>query len=52
MIRTIVGELRTLAERCARFAKDCQRYELGRALDELGIDLMNKASELEKKLDV
>jgi hypothetical protein len=30
-------------------ARDCRRYELSRALQELGIELMAKAGELEKR---
>ena len=52
MIKSIVGDLRCIAERCSKSARDCKMYELARALDELGIDLMTKASELEKKFDV
>lgn len=49
MIKNIVGDLRAIAERCARCSRDCKRYELSRALDELGIELMTKASELERQ---
>jgi hypothetical protein len=48
MIKSIVGDLRAAAERCSRFARDCKRYELSRALQELSIELMTKASELER----
>ena len=51
MIKNIVGDLRAVAERCSRYARDCQRSELSRALDELGIELMTKASELERQFD-
>lgn len=51
MIKNIVGDLRAIAERCARFSRDCKKYELARALDELGIELMTKASELERQFD-
>jgi hypothetical protein len=51
MIKSIAGELRAVAERCSRFARECKRYDLSRALQELGIDLMAKASELERKFD-
>jgi hypothetical protein len=51
MIKSIAEELRTVAERCSRFARECKRYDLSRALQELGIDLMAKASELERKFD-
>ena len=49
MIETVAQDLRTVAERCTRIARDCRRYELSRALQELGIDLMTKAAELERK---
>jgi hypothetical protein len=49
MIKTIAQDLRTVAESCTRMARDCRRYELSRALQELGIDLMTKAAELERK---
>jgi hypothetical protein len=51
VIKSIVGDLRAVAERCSRFSRDCKRYDLARALDELGIELMTKASELEQKFD-
>jgi hypothetical protein len=49
MIKTITDDLRAIAERCTRLARDCRRYELSRSLQELGIELMTKASELERK---
>ena len=49
MIKTITGDLRAVAERCTRLARDCRRYELSRTLQELGIELMSKASELERE---
>jgi len=52
MIKRIVGELRAVAEQCTRFARDCKKHELSHALEELGIELMSKASELERKFDV
>jgi hypothetical protein len=51
MIKDIAAELRAVAERCSIFARECKRYDLSRALQELGIDLMAKASELERKFD-
>jgi hypothetical protein len=51
MIKTVTDDLRAIADRCTRLARDCRRYELSRALQELGIELMAKASELEKKFD-
>ena len=49
MIQTIIHDLRTTAERCTKVARDCRRYELSRALQELGIELMAKAAELERE---
>jgi hypothetical protein len=49
MIKTLADDLRTVAERCTRLARDCRRYELSRSLQELGIELMTKAAELERK---
>jgi hypothetical protein len=51
MIKSIVGDLRAVAERCSKFARDCKRHDLSLALDELGIELMTHASELERKFD-
>lgn len=52
MIKSIIADLRAIAERCSRYARDSKGYELARAMDELGIELMAKASELEQKFDV
>jgi hypothetical protein len=49
MIKAVAQDLRTVAERCTQMARDCRRYELSHALQELGIDLMTKAAELERK---
>ncbi|HTZ02239.1 MAG TPA: hypothetical protein VMC05_07885 [Xanthobacteraceae bacterium] len=49
MIKSIAKELRAVAEHCSGFARDCGRYELSRALQELSIELMTKASELEER---
>lgn len=49
MIKIIIQDLRTTAERCTKVARDCRRYELSRALQELGIELMTRASELERE---
>jgi len=52
MIKSIVGDLRAVAERCTRSARDCKRPDLSHALEELSIELMFRASELERKFDV
>jgi hypothetical protein len=49
MIKSVAGDLRAIAERCSGFARDCRRYELSRTLQELSIELMTKASELERR---
>jgi len=51
MIKSIAGDLRAIAERCARYARACERSDLSEALEVLGIDLMAKASELESRFD-
>jgi hypothetical protein len=51
MIKNIAADLRAIAERCSNFARDCRRYELSRSLQELSIELMTKAAELEEKFD-
>lgn len=52
MIETIVGELRALAEQCFNFSRDVKADDLSSALQELGVDLMHKASTLEKGFDL
>ncbi len=49
MLKTVIQDLRATAERCTKVARDCRRYEVSRALQELGIELMTKASELERE---
>jgi hypothetical protein len=51
MVKNITDELRAFAERSARLAGECANLELSRALEELAIDLMAKASELERRFD-
>jgi hypothetical protein len=51
MIKSIAGDLRAIAERCATFARECKRPDLSEALEGLGVDLMAKASELESRFD-
>lgn len=52
MIGMIVGELRALAEQCFRFSRDVKASQLSGALQELGVELMHKASALEKSFDL
>jgi hypothetical protein len=49
MIKSIAKDLRAIAERCSGFARDCRKYELSRTLQELSIELMTKASEIERR---
>ncbi len=51
MIKSIADELRSLAERCTRSAGDCIDHEMSQALEELAVDLMAKASEIERRFD-
>lgn len=49
MLKTVIQDLPATAEPCTKVARDCRRYEVSRALQELGIELMTKASELERE---
>jgi hypothetical protein len=51
MIKGIADELRSLAERCTRSACECTDCEMSHALEELAVDLMAKAAELERRFD-
>jgi len=51
MVKSIVQDLRAIAQRCARLARDCAPGDLAFALEELGVDLMVKAAELERDFD-
>jgi len=51
MVKDLVGDLRAIAERCSKYARDCKGYELSQALEELGVELMAKAAELETRFD-
>jgi hypothetical protein len=51
MVKGIIEELRTVAQRCVRHARECSNEELSHALEELGHDLLAKASEFEGKFD-
>lgn len=52
MIEAIVGDLRAIAEQCSRLSRQVSVQRLSCALEELGIELMEKASTLEQSLDV
>jgi hypothetical protein len=55
MVASIVADLRSVAQKCTQLARECSRQcagsELSLVLQELGIDLMATASELERKFD-
>jgi hypothetical protein len=51
MVGGLVKDLRMLAQHCLRLARETRDDELSRALQELGIELAEKAQELEKKFD-
>jgi hypothetical protein len=51
MVKSIIDELRAVAQRCARMARDSSNAELSHALEELGMDLLAKASDFEGRFD-
>jgi len=51
MLKYIIENLRTIAQRCSTCARDCKHGELSRALQELSVELTVKARELEVKFD-
>jgi hypothetical protein len=51
MVKSIIDELRAVAQRCSRLARECSNAELSHALEELGMDLLAKASEFEGRFD-
>jgi hypothetical protein len=51
MVKSIIDELRTVAQRCARLAREFSNDDLSHALEELGMDLLAKASEFEGRFD-
>jgi len=51
MVKGIIDELRALAQRCIRLARDCSNDELSHALEEVGHDLQAKASDFESRFD-
>jgi len=51
MVKNIIDELRTVAQRCTRLARDCLDREIAHALEQLGVNLATKASELECRFD-
>jgi hypothetical protein len=51
MIKNITDELRALAERSTRLACECSNTELSHALEELAVELMARAAELERRFD-
>jgi hypothetical protein len=51
MVGGLVKDLRTLAQHCERLARETRNEDLSRALQELGIELADKARALETKFD-
>ena len=51
MVKGIIDELRAVAQRCVRLARECSNAGLSHALEELAHDLQAKASEFEGKFD-
>ena len=51
MIKGIADELRELAQRCTRLARDCPHQPTAHGLEELALELMVKAQDLEQKYD-
>ncbi len=51
MVKNIIDELRGLAQHCTCQARDCADPDLSHALEELAVDLVAKASDLERRFD-
>jgi len=51
MVKYIIENIRTIAQKCSTCARDCTDGELSRALQELSVELTVKARELEAKFD-
>jgi hypothetical protein len=51
MIKSIIEDLRAVAQKCTTTARDCSHEDLSRMLQELGVDLTTMASEIEEKFD-
>jgi len=51
MIKSIIENLREIAQKCAASARDCSHGDLSRALQELSVELTTKARDLEQKFD-
>jgi hypothetical protein len=49
MITDTVHYLRTIAQTCVRLARTCPHAATAHGLEELAVDLMAKASELERE---
>lgn len=49
MFDQTIDYLREIAQRCTRLARDCPHVTTAHALEELGLDLMHKAQELEQR---
>jgi hypothetical protein len=51
MIKSIIEDLRALAQKCTTTARDCSNADLSRILQELGVNLTAIASDIEGKFD-
>lgn len=51
MVENITDELRALAQRCTRLARDCSDPELAHALEELAVDLAQRAADLDRRFN-
>jgi len=51
MIKSIIEDLRAVAQKCTTTARDCSHGELSRILQELGVDLTTIALDIEEKFD-
>jgi len=51
MIKSIIENLRAIAQTSSNCARDCKHGDLSRALQELSVELTARARELEEKFD-
>ena len=51
MVKNITDELRALAQRCTRAANNSSDRKLAHALEELAVDLAQRAADLDRRFD-
>jgi hypothetical protein len=51
LIKSITDQLRALSQRVTRLSCECSDHQLSRALEELAIDLVMRAAELDHRFD-